>query len=25
MFYVTRRVGAGVLDPNAIKVLKLPA
>ena len=25
MFYVTRRVGGGVLDPNAIKVLKLPA
>ena len=24
-FYVTRRVGGGVLDPNAIKVLKLPA
>jgi HK97 family phage major capsid protein len=25
MFYVTKRVGAGVLDPNAIKVLKQPA
>jgi HK97 family phage major capsid protein len=25
MFYVTRRVGGGVLDPNAIKVLKMPA
>jgi HK97 family phage major capsid protein len=25
MLYVTRRVGGGVLDPNAIKVLKLPA
>jgi HK97 family phage major capsid protein len=25
MFYVTRRVGGGVLDPNAIRVLKLPA
>jgi HK97 family phage major capsid protein len=22
MFYVTRRVGGGVLDPNAIRVLK---
>jgi HK97 family phage major capsid protein len=25
MFYVTKRVGGGVLDPNAIKVLQLPA
>lgn len=25
MFYVTKRVGGGVLDPNAIRVLKLPA
>jgi HK97 family phage major capsid protein len=25
MFYVTKRVGAGVLDPNAIRLLKLPA
>ena len=25
MFYATKRVGAGVLDPNAIKVLKMPA
>lgn len=24
MFYVTKRVGGGVLDPNAIRVLKLP-
>lgn len=24
MFYVTKRVGGGVLDPNAIKVLKQP-
>lgn len=24
-FYVTKRVGGGVLDPNAIRVLKLPA
>jgi HK97 family phage major capsid protein len=24
-FYTTKRVGGGVLDPNAIKVLKLPA
>jgi HK97 family phage major capsid protein len=25
MIYVTKRVGGGVLDPNAIKVLQLPA
>lgn len=25
MFYVTKRVGGGVLDPNAIRVLRLPA
>ncbi len=25
MFYVTKRVGGGVLDPNAIRLLKLPA
>ena len=24
-FYITKRVGGGVLDPNAIKVLQLPA
>jgi HK97 family phage major capsid protein len=24
MFYVTKRVGGGLLDPNAIRVLKLP-
>ena len=25
MFYVTKRVGAGVLDPNALRVLRVPA
>lgn len=25
MFYVTKRVGGGVLDPNAIRLLQLPA
>jgi HK97 family phage major capsid protein len=25
MFYVTKRVGGGVLDPNAVRVLTLPA
>jgi HK97 family phage major capsid protein len=25
MFYVTRRVGGGLLDPNAFKVLKIAA
>ncbi len=25
MFYVTKRVGGGLLDPNAIRLLKLPA
>jgi HK97 family phage major capsid protein len=25
MFYVTKRVGGGVLDPNAIRVLRVPA
>jgi HK97 family phage major capsid protein len=25
MFYATKRVGGGVLDPNAIRVLKVPA
>jgi HK97 family phage major capsid protein len=25
MFYTTKRVGAGVLDPNAIRVLRVPA
>ncbi len=25
MFYATKRVGAGVLDPHAIRLLKLPA
>jgi HK97 family phage major capsid protein len=25
MFYVTKRVGGGLLDPNAFKVLRLPA
>ena len=25
MFYCTKRVGGGVLDPGALRVLKLPA
>lgn len=25
MFYITKRVGGGLLDPNAIRLLKLPA
>ena len=25
MFYCTKRVGGGLLDPNAIRLLKLPA
>jgi predicted phage gp36 major capsid-like protein len=25
MFYATKRVGAGVLDPNAIRLLRIPA
>jgi HK97 family phage major capsid protein len=25
MFYATKRVGAGLLDPNAIRLLQVPA
>ena len=25
LFYVTKRVGGGVLDPNAVKLLKIAA